>query len=130
MLEDRKRKLLEYLYPTKEIAEFMIGDLYVELTLILDKKTCFSSANIKKSTRASNLVLARQTVKNFLIENPIYKTKLEEFFPKSNEDILIDNIISGYVMIKSTNVNKGNGADVFWDKRSVCYSKNSIIDIL
>ena len=47
MLEDRKRKLLEYLYPTKEIAEFMIGDLYVELTLILDKKTCFSSANIK-----------------------------------------------------------------------------------
>ena len=76
------------------------------------------------------MVLARQTVKNFLLENPIYKTKLEEFFPKSSEDILIDNIISGYVMIKSTNVNKGNGADVFWDKRSVCYSKNSIIDIL
>jgi len=129
MNETRKRKLLNYLYPREEIAEFMISDFYVELTIVLDKKICFSSSNIKNSERAKNLSIAREIVSNFLESNIEYKLKLEEFFPKTDKKVLIDNIICGYVMIISLHINKGSGADVFLDKRSVCYSKISILDL-
>ncbi len=40
----RKKKLIDYLYPTTEIAEFMFYDFYVELRFVLvlkiKKKAC------------------------------------------------------------------------------------------
>ena len=126
----RKRKLLDYLYPTEEILEFMYFDFYPELTLFLDRKICFSAQNNKQSIRKENLKIANSIIKNFLIKNINYYNKFIELFPNRDINIIISNILYGYVLNISSNINKGNGADIFLDKRSVCYSNTSIIDLL
>lgn len=130
MNKERKEKLLNYLYPTEEIAEFMYCDFYTELALILDKKVCFSQANLTNVTRKNNLKIAREIIAKFLNENALYKNKVYEFFPKTPESVIIDNILYGYTLLVSTNINRGTGADIFKDKRSVCYTIASIIDIM
>ncbi len=126
----RKKKLLDYLYPREEIAEFMFCDFYAELSLVLDKKICFSANNLKNDNRRKNLVLAKGTVVNFLKENPYYRKKLVEYFSTDNENIIVNNVLYGYLLIVSSHINRGTGADIFLDKRSICYSQTSIIDVL
>ena len=130
MNEIRKRKLLEYLYPREEIAEFMFFDFYAELSLVLDKKICFSANNLKNDIRRKNLILAKEIVAKFLKENSCYSKKLGEYISTDNENIIINNVLYGYLLIISSNINRGAGADIFLDKRSICYSKTSIIDVL
>ncbi len=126
----RKKKLLDYLYPREDIAEFMVSDFYVELSFVLDKKACFSADNLKNEVRQKNLVLAKETVRKFLNENSCYRKKLEDYFSTKDENLIINNVLYGYLLIVSSHINRGNGADIFLDKRSICYSKFSIIDIL
>lgn len=126
----RKKKLLDYLYPREEIAEFMFCDFYVELSRVLDKKICFSSNNLKNDSRQKNLILAKETVIKFLNENSCYRKKLEEYFSTDNQNIIINNVLYGFLLIVSSHINRGTGADIFLDKRSICYSQTSIIDVL
>lgn len=130
MIEARKQKLLNYLYPREEIARFMICDFYVELALLLDKKICFSANNIKKEERQKNLKLAREIVYSFLQNNENYLKRAQDYFPTKDINSLITDILYGYLLLVSSNINRGTGADIFLDKRSICYSKTSIIDIL
>lgn len=129
MNDIRKNKLTNYLYPTKDIQEFMLYDLYVELISLLTKKVCFSVDNMKEEARKTNLNKAKLIISSFLDNNLNYKKRLIELNLKI-EDNLIEEILWGYILFITTNINNGTGADVFWDKRSVCYSKSSIIDLL
>ena len=129
MNEIRKGKLLNYLYPREEIAEFMIGDFYAELSLVLDKKICFSPVNSKNAVRESNFILATDIIKDFLQKNTQYKDRVLKYYG-TNYDILIENILYGYVLIVSSHINRGKGADIFWDRRSVCYKKGLILEVL
>ena len=129
MNDIRKNKLINYLYPTKEIREFMLYDLYVELISLLTKKVCFSVDNMKEEARKTNLNKAKLIISSFLDNNLNYKKRLIELNLKI-EDNLIEEILWGYILFITTNINNGTGADVFWDKRSVCYSKSSIVDFL
>ena len=126
----RKQKLLNYLFPREEIVEFMFCDFYSELALVLDKKICFSSKNLNNETRRQNLELSKNIVIKFLQENDIYLKRLLEYYPDGNFKVLVSNIICGYTLIISSHINRGSGADVFLDKRSVFFSKNSILDLL
>lgn len=126
----RKEKLINYLFPTVEIAEFLFGDLYVELSKILPKKICFSSSNIKKSCREENLKLATETINSFINDNLGYASRLFELFGEVERSALVKDILIGYIFYCTDNINRNTGADVFMDKRSVCYSKYSILDLI
>ena len=125
----RKKKLIDYLYPTTEIAEFMLYDFYVELRFMLDKKVCFSVENKKESVRKSNLEKAKNIVKEFIDSNLNYKNKLEKLYLRKINDSFIDEVLWGYILFITNNINRGTGADVFRDSRSVCYNLISILDI-
>ena len=125
----RKNKLIEYLYPSTTSIDFMFSDLYVELSIILPKKICFSKDNLNKKVRDNNLELAVYLVNKFLVDNPLYKKRLSEFFPHRDYSVLVGDIIVGYILYLTPHINKGTGADVFLDKRSICFSKVSILDL-
>ena len=129
MNTNRKEKLINYLFPTVEVAEFLFGDLYVELSKVLPKKICFSSENIKKTCRDENLKRAKEIVNEFINGNLRYERRLIELIGKVERDILIKDLLAGYIFYCTDNVNRNTGADVFEDRRSICYSKFSILDI-
>ena len=126
----RKSKLIEYLYPSTQAIDFMFDDFYLQLLMVLPKKVCFSVDNMKQSVRKANLELAIKTIGNFLDKNPLYKSRYVELFSYKDFSVLINDILIGYVLYLTNNINRGTGADVFADKRSVCYSKTSILDWL
>lgn len=130
MNEGRKRKLLNYLYPREEIAEFMFNDFFVELSLVLERKTCFSPQNNNSVARLKNLQLAKNTVKQFLKANQNYLDKINEYYKNKNEEGMINDILYGYLLKITSTINRGTGADIFLDKRSICYSQVSILDLL
>ena len=125
----RKKKLIDYLYPTTEIAEFMLYDFYVELRFMLDKKVCFSVENKKESVRKSNLEKAKIIVKEFINSNLNYKNKLDKLYHRKIDNSFIEEVLWGYVLFITNNINRGTGADVFRDSRSICYNLTSILDL-
>ena len=129
MNSERKTKLINYLYPTVEIAEFMTYDFYPELTFVLDKKVCFSVENEKESVRKINFEKAKRIVSEYIDKNLKYKRRLVELYRRKVDDSFIEEMLWGYVLFITYNINRGTGADVFWDKRSVCYKELSILDV-
>ena len=129
MNTERKNKLIEYLYPSTSAIDFMFDDLYVELSAIIAKKLCFSKDNLNKAVRDKNLELVVNIVNKFLVDNLQYKKRLFEFYPHKDYSVLVGDIIVGYVLYLTPHINKGTGADVFLDKRSICFSKVSILDL-
>ena len=72
MNAERKRKVIEYLYPSTQAIDFMFDDFYLELLEILPKNTCFSTNNKNKKIREKNLTTALKVVDKFLEENPLF----------------------------------------------------------
>ena len=128
--KDRKNRLLNYLYRDENIIDFMFNDLYFELNCVLPKKICFSNDNLNKATRGINLKKTVTIVNEFLNKNKKYYYRLLELFPCKDYDVLVGDIIVGYVLYLTPHINRGTGADVFADKRSVCYTKVSILDFI
>ena len=129
MNSERKTKLINYLYPTVEIAEFMTYDFYPELTFVLDKKVCFSVKNEKESVRKINFEKAKRIVSEFIDKNLNYKRRLVELYRRKVDDSFIEEMLWGYVLFITYNINRGTGADVFRDSRSVCYKRVSVLDL-
>lgn len=129
MNTERKIKLINYLYPTNEVANFMYSDLYVELIQILPRKVCFSSDNYKKANRDNNFKYAYNVISQFIEINTVYKNRLIQLYPNKSYNNLICDIIVGYTFYLTPHINKNTGADVFLDKRSVCYSSASVLDL-
>lgn len=130
MNKDRKRKLIEHLCPTVDVAKLLFEDLCVEIALLLPKKVCFSADNFNSFVREENLKTAREIVRKFLLDNVRYKIELESEYGVYNIDYLVDNVLCAYLIYLTPHINKGSGADIFLDKRSICYKRHSIIDIL
>ena len=125
----RKKKLINYLFYNQAVAEFMYNDFYVELYKVLPKNICFSKDNMNRETRAKNYNNAIIIINNFLSNNSIYKLKLSEIYSYKNIDIIVKDVLVGFVLYLTPHINKNTGADVFLDARSVCYSKISILDV-
>ena len=129
MNSERKTKLINYLYPTVEIAEFMTYDFYPELTFVIDKKVCFSVENEKESVRKINFEKAKRIVSEFIDKNLNYKRRLVELYRRNIDNSFIEEVLWGYVLFITYNINRGTGADVFRDSRSVCYKRVSVLDL-
>ena len=126
----RKTKLINYLYPTEEIAKFLFCNVYSALKTILPRKVCFSDDNYNETTRNRNYIIAKNTIANFLEETPFVRNKLNEYYLNKEVDNLVNDILYGYLLYLTPKIHKGTGADIFRDKRSVCYSPFSMLDII
>lgn len=56
--------------------------------------------------------------------------RLVEIYGNFGLDTIVKYLLYAYLLTTTTKINKGSGADIFLDNRSVCYSKISIIDIV
>lgn len=130
MESERKQKLIKYLYPNEKIRSFLCDNIYLELCNILPKQIFISQKNIVSATRKENLNNAKSVINSYIENNIEIKKSLFSLFKNNNLEIIIGDIVIGYVFYLTNSVPRMNGIDIFRDKRSVCYSPISIIDII
>lgn len=130
MLEERKKKLIKYLYPNEKLRQFLCEELYFELADILPKELCISTKTMSDVTRRERMTMAKNNVKQFLKQNPSYIDWLKYFFKDKTTDEIVDDLIIGYVFYLANAKSRFDCIDIFRDKRSLCYCPISVIDIL
>ena len=129
MQKERKEKLIKYLFPNEKSRKLLCEDVYFELEKVLPKNICLSYKNNNSEKRKENLAFARDKIKQFLNQNPIYLKEIENIYKGFETESLVDTLLFGYVFFLIFSSNEGE-LDVFLCKNSVCYSPISIIDIL
>ena len=130
MNNERKEKLLKYLFPTEEIRKFVCNDLFMELSEIIKTTDCISSKNIKNSVRQENKEKVEKQIKEFIKENPNYEKMLLELYHQKDISQIYDDILIGYTFFLASTYGRIGEIDIFKDKKSICYAPISIIDIL
>lgn len=130
MNRERKQLLLNYLFPNEEMRKFMCNDLYIELEEILPSKICISPTNISSIRRKENYSIAYGSILAFLTARNDYCEKVAYFYKDKELDFIINEIIIGYVFYLSSTRKRNEQFDIFKNKKSICYSPISLIDML
>lgn len=65
--------MLDYLYPTEEIREFLMNDLNEELKSVINDDILVCSENNDDTIREKNWWTCIKAIGDFLIENKIYR---------------------------------------------------------
>jgi len=121
-----KQKLIEYLYPTDKMMEFMCNDIYQELLKIIPLKMCISYKNTNKFVREENKVVVENTIKNFINTNN-YKQQLFKFYKHENINTIAKDVLIGLVFYIANTNDKYANIDIFSSSKSICYDKTSIL---
>lgn len=125
-----KEKLFNYFYPTEKIRSFMCNDFYQELLNLVPTSLCINEKNRDKYVREQNFLFVINTIKNFILTDKIYNKVIFELHQGVEIDYLVEKILQSYVFyIVSTNV-RHKKIDMYRDRRSICYAKISIADML
>lgn len=119
-----KEELIKYLYPTVKSREFLINDLYQELVLPIEK--IYSNDNLDVTKRKENYLICYKIIENYLKNNKNYQILVENIYKMPIKDIIEDILIGYCFYISQTKFDY----DIFKDKKSVLFTKISIIDIL
>ena len=127
---ERKKKLLNYLFPTEEAREFVCNNFFDELSLIIKPTFCICYNNITVGVKKRNKEIVKDKIKNFLSGNNFYLNKLSNLYSEKSIDKLTDDMLIGYVFYISVSSTRYNSFDIFKDRRSICYEPISIIDML
>lgn len=124
MITNDNKLLVRYLFPNKDCLIFFKEQLFEELKEIIPEKLCYSDDNKKDRIRNSNNIKCISLIKEFFINNPIYKDEVEYLYKKQLDEI-IDDILNGFVFLL-----KG-GINIIEDNKSVCYVEGiNIFDLL
>ncbi len=130
MNKRQKEMLLEYLFGAEHIRQFLINDLYEELSQILPTEKIFNNQNKNDNLRMSNYYLLCDLIDKFLIANRNYEKFLSNHYDRVSRESLIDDVLLGFTFfISQTNKNYAD-IDILKDKTSVCFAEVSIIDIM
>lgn len=130
MIDKRKCKLLNYLFPNEKVRSFLCNDLYIELTQIIPYNLCLSSKNLNNIIRQENKEKVKSIIKKFIKENINYEKEIKKIYKDYDNERILDEIIIGYVFYLANTIRKFFTIDIFYDKKSICYSPISIIDII
>ena len=129
MYYERKEKLLKYLFWNEEMRDFLCNDFFVELSYVIKYTDCISSKNIGNLERSKNLKKVKNQIIKFLNDNIDYRDKIFEIYIKQELSQIIDELTIGFVFYLSQTRFRFNNIDIFRNKRSICYSPISVIDI-
>lgn len=130
MENERKQRLIKYIFCTEEIRSFLCDDFFMEIMEILPKNLCISAKNCSLQCRKNNYAKVKSIISDFVFNNKNYQREIFKLFKVENLEQIINNLILGYVFFWSNTYYKYFGVDIFRDKRSICYSPVSIIDVI
>ena len=127
----RQEKLVDYLFRTPEIRSFLCNDLYQELLKICKTSDFINSSYISEKNRVNGYKKVSSSIMTFLKQQQIYAKMLLQIYnqEKITVDIIDDLIVGITLYIISTQENYSQ-MDVFTDKKSICYRRISILDVL
>lgn len=126
----RRQKLVEYLYPTKSLMNFMCNDVYQELLKIIPANLCISSQNISTKTRNVNFELVKNAILNFILDNDDYRNLLFEHYKHNRISIIVHDVLIGLVLYVATINERYWRLDIFRDKKSICAQQVTIMNFL
>lgn len=135
MTTKEKKYLKEYLYPTQEAKNFIIGEINPLLTQLLPKELCISDANLNHKVRKLNYQRAYLRICEFLFANEKIVDTLERIWSINTTNHfelkeLVDDMIVNYVFCLTQAHEEYKKIDIFKNKRSICFRDISILDVL
>lgn len=131
MTDERKRKLINYLFPTEQVRKFLCNDLYKEFESLIPRTLCISYHNMTKKIREENYKKVLSLIENFFVQNNFYKNEtLELYNQKCLSKEFFEDMLIGYVFYLSYKMNNFYRFDIFKDKKSICFTPISVIDVI
>lgn len=125
-----KELLIKYLFPTEEIRKFLINDIYQEFNEFLPKENLFNERNMKTEQRLNNYNQYCSLIKDYLNNHSDYLKEVYGVYHNINIESLIDDLLMGYVFYLSEIDDKLQKFDIFKDKKSICFTEISILDVM
>lgn len=110
--------VLLYYFPSKEVLDFMLNDLFVELKELVSTDLIYSEDNKKDSVRTQNRNKVEDIIVCFFNENPVYVSEFKKLFKRDFIEV-IDNIIESFVFSVLLDEKK-----TYKDKKSIAYTTN------
>ena len=115
-LQETKETLVRYLYPTKQLGELMCNDIYQELLEIIPLECCISKDNLNEKIRKKNFEFVNGAIKGFLLGNIEYQQVLFGYYKHNNLDLVVRDILIGFVLYVSTLSDDFKHIDIINDK--------------
>ena len=128
MYKEDKDKILKYLFPNEELREFLCDNLFLDLSKEIKVQNCISPKNFNIETRTENKSIIISKIQEH-INTKNYHVQIKKFY-NCDFDGAVKYILPAFVYYLTQFNFKYSGVDIFKDKRSVCYSPVSSIDIL
>lgn len=130
MIDERKVKLLNYLYPTEEARKFMCNDFYIELAEVVPRRLCVTASDMTLAKRKENMQIVKAEIEKFIKLHPIYEKTILDIYREKNWKDILDDVVIGYVFFVTHTHYKFQFIDIFKSKGCITYSPLSIIDVI
>ena len=125
-----KQRLIEYLYPTKELMGFMLNDIYQEILEICPKTIFINPENEIDEQRKKNFEFVKKEIVTFILKNENYKQELFKHYKHTMIAPIFLDILMGITFYLANISEDFNNMDIFNDKRSICYHTQTILDFV
>ncbi len=106
----------------------MCNDLFQELQKKIPNRICISDANTYESVRKRNFSEVKRTIKRFVAANSVYSKAIKEIYQSKIDNNILEEIVISYIFFLANTEHKN--IDIFKDKKSICYSEISLLDLL
>lgn len=130
MKNDRKEKLLKILFPTDEIRNFLCNDLFQEILKEIPKSRFINANYINDDNRKLNYNLVKKDLRQFIYSNENYNLELKKYYDRISLDDLTEELIEGIIFYITNTDNRYTKVDMYNDKKSLCYTPISLVDLI
>ena len=130
MMKHDKQKLLEYLYPTEELMDFMCNDVYQELLCVTPESLYISVDNINDMIREENLQKVKKEIVKFILDNKNYKKEIFKYYKHTMLWPVLYDILVGLTFYVASVSNPYQNIDIFSNKKSICCGIQSILNFV
>lgn len=110
--------VLLYYFPSKEVLDFMLNDLFEELKKLVSIDLIYSEDNKQDSIRTKNRNNVEDIIVQFFNENPVYIQEFKKLYQRDFIEV-IDNIIESFTFSILLDEKK-----TYKDKKSISYTTN------
>jgi len=110
--------VLLYYFPSKEVLDFLVNDLFEELKELVSADLIYSEENKKDSVRTQNRNKVEDIIVKFFNENPVYISEFKKLYQRDFIEV-IDNIIESFTFSVLLDEKK-----TYKDKKSIAYTTN------
>ena len=115
---EKLMSILLYYFPSKEVLDFMLNDLFEELKELVSIDLIYSEENKQDSTRTKNRNNVEDIIVQFFNENPVYIQEFKKLYQRDFIEV-IDNIIESFTFSVLLDEKK-----TYKDKKSISYTIN------